>query len=98
LLPYRRNAWTQHIHPLKLYEYLAAGLPVVSADIPSVHDEADIVQIAPDAAGFIQAVHRALQETVPEARMQRQARAARNTWRARVERISDLILQAQAAR
>lgn len=98
LLPYRRNAWTQHIHPLKLYEYLAAGLPVISADIPSVHDDADIVRIAPDTESFTQAVRGALDESDPRRRAERQARAAQNTWRARVERISDLIIQTRISK
>ncbi len=35
LLPYRRTRETHHASPLKLYEYLAAGLPVVAADVPA---------------------------------------------------------------
>ncbi len=95
LLPYRQNAWTRHIHPLKLYEYLACGLPVVATAIPSVMDEADVLYVAGDAEGFVAALGEALAEvqgTAEEAlRSARRARAARNTWRQRVEQISRLI-------
>ncbi len=91
LLPYKQNAWTKAIHPLKLYEYLACGLPVVAVDIPSVHEEAAVIAIAPDADAFVAAVGRALADDGPLQRAARQARAAQNTWRHRVERISELI-------
>ena len=37
LIPHRQQAGIRAMSPLKLYEYLAAGLPVVSVDLPSVH-------------------------------------------------------------
>jgi glycosyltransferase involved in cell wall biosynthesis len=90
LLPYRLNDWTRNIHPLKLYEYLACGLPVVSTDIPAVHEQTDVVQIAADAAHFVSAIAVAL-SNAEELAAERQARAAANTWRQRVEQISELI-------
>ena len=43
LIPYRINDAVERINPLKLYQYLAAGKPVVSTAIPSVKPFADIV-------------------------------------------------------
>ena len=91
LLPYKRNAWTRHIHPLKMYEYLACGLPVVSADIPSVHAEADLIEIAADGDAFVRAIDRALAYDDDTARAVRAERASRNTWRDRVAEISRLV-------
>lgn len=91
LLPYRRNAWTRNINPLKMYEYLACGLPAVSTDIPAVHDEDDLIYIADDSQAFVSAIDRALGENGKALIEKRQARASRNTWQDRVERISELI-------
>jgi len=96
LLPYRQNEWTRHIHPLKLYEYLACGLPVVATDIPSVRDEGALVYLSADADGFVSAVGQALIEDGAALREARRARAAQNTWSQRVERISELIQATQA--
>ncbi|MFH1085056.1 MAG: glycosyltransferase [Chloroflexota bacterium] len=91
LLPYRRNLWTEHIQPLKLYEYLACGLPVVATDIPAVRDEAAVVAIASDAEQYVALIAEALRGDSGARRAERQARAARNTWRQRVAQISELI-------
>jgi glycosyltransferase involved in cell wall biosynthesis len=91
LLPYKLNAWTRNIHPLKLYEYLACGLAVVATDIPSVHEQADVLRIAADADGFLAGIAGALTENDGALRVERQQRASANTWRQRVERISELI-------
>jgi len=91
LLPYRQSVWTQHIQPLKLYEYLACGLPVVSTEIPAVRDEGDVVFVARDHRAFVALVRQALGADNEALRAARQERAARNTWRERVERISALI-------
>lgn len=47
LIPHRDQACIRAMSPLKLYEYLAAGLPVLSVDTPPVHGVDDErVQIA----------------------------------------------------
>ena len=91
LLPYKRNAWTEHIHPLKMFEYLACGLPVVSTDIPSVHAEDEFVDIVEDADAFATAVRQELSAHSPEHAAARQARASQNTWEQRIEAISSLV-------
>jgi teichuronic acid biosynthesis glycosyltransferase TuaH len=37
VIPHRDQECIRAMSPLKLYEYLAAGLPVVSVDLPPVH-------------------------------------------------------------
>jgi len=36
LIPYRLNEQTRHVNPLKVYEYLAAGKPVVGTALPEL--------------------------------------------------------------
>lgn len=98
LMPYKLNEWTAHINPLKLFEYLAAGKPIISTAIPAVGDFAQtdstaMIHVATDRADFIQAVAAKQAESDPEAKMRRMALAAENTWDTRIERISQLIDQ-----
>ena len=37
IIPYKVNSFTNSINPLKIYEYVSSGLPVVSTNIKSVN-------------------------------------------------------------
>jgi glycosyltransferase involved in cell wall biosynthesis len=91
LIPYKINELTRNIFPLKLYEYLAAGLPVVAAALPELAPFADRVGLAAAPAEYPRLVREALGTDSSEARAARSAFAAANSWDARVEEISDLV-------
>ncbi|MCP2638108.1 glycosyltransferase [Microbacterium sp. HD4P20] len=56
LIPYLSNEYTRGVSPLKTYEYLAAGLPVVSIGVPSVTPIAGHVTVVASHDEFIEAV------------------------------------------
>ena len=91
MMPYLQNRESEHISPLKLYDYLAAGLPVASMDIPAVREFRAAIHVAAEPAAFAGAVAGALADTAPARRAQRRALAAQHTWEARGEQISGLI-------
>ncbi len=94
-MPYKISLWTENISPLKLYEYLAAGLPIVSAPIPAVVEFEDEVRIA-SPFGFVYAIELALTERSPEDVARRREIASHHTWESRVEEISRRIEEALA--
>lgn len=91
LIPYKLNELTRNIFPLKLYEYLAAGVPVISAALPELADMSDVLLFAKTPSEYPALVVRALAEDSPAKRAARVALAARNTWDERVEAISILV-------
>jgi glycosyltransferase involved in cell wall biosynthesis len=91
LLPYRINLETRNISPLKMYEYLAAGVPVVSTDIPAVEDCKDIVDVRNNAQEFEDACAFRLGEDSSEEVGKRVAFARCNTWESRVEQLWQII-------
>jgi glycosyltransferase involved in cell wall biosynthesis len=97
LLPYRINRETRHISPLKLYEYLAAGKPVVGTRIPAAERHEDLVALADDPTGFVAATRRVLAGDDAAARQQRRAFAAQNTWDHRVREIAEALRPLLAA-
>jgi glycosyltransferase involved in cell wall biosynthesis len=61
LIPYRLDApGIDTVSPLKLHEYRAQGLPVVSVDIPDVREHAPDVVVADGVDGFVVAIEEAL--------------------------------------
>jgi glycosyltransferase involved in cell wall biosynthesis len=91
LIPYRANAYTRNCSPLKVFEYLAAGKPVVASGVSEVSGMEPDVVLAEGVEEFVAAVDRALDEDSPKAVARRQALAERNTWDARAERLLELI-------
>ena len=93
LIPYRVNDETRAISSLKLYEYLAAGRPVVSAPVPAAEEHAAVVRMAEGhAPSWLEQIEAALRERDNPAQVAaRQAVAAENTWDRRVGQIEALL-------
>jgi len=61
LLPFAINSATRHAYPLKVLEYLAAGLPVVATPVSDLFSwQGRGVSIAHDAASFVRACDQAM--------------------------------------
>lgn len=83
------------VSPLKFYEYLATGKPVVSTPEPrQVRDFTDIVYIARDVADFIAQCRLALEEDDEEKRKKRMAAAKAASWDNRVRQMEDYLHEA----
>ena len=87
LIPFRRNKLTAHVNPLKLLEYLALGLAVVSTPLPDLSRFADHVYIADRPEDFIENVKIALADRSPARRQQRIELAAREGWQSRTKTL-----------
>ncbi len=90
LIPYRIDERMRFVNPLKLREYLSAGLPVVSTPVPEVARYGE-VHVAADGAAFVAAIERALGETGPVARGARSAMMKMETWSARVAQVTRTV-------
>jgi glycosyltransferase involved in cell wall biosynthesis len=86
LIPYAINDLTRSVFPMKVYEYLAAGLPVLSTPLPAL-EGVDEIEIAADAQGMAAAIERELARDSAERRHERSQRAASHSWEARIEEI-----------
>jgi glycosyltransferase involved in cell wall biosynthesis len=93
LIPYAENAYTRNVFPLKLYEYLAAGKPVVASGLPELGGLEPDVVVARGREVFESAVAAALSLTSEADVVRRQSLAAANTWDARAGRLIDLVAQ-----
>jgi glycosyltransferase involved in cell wall biosynthesis len=83
LIPYLLNEATDAVFPLKFFEYLATGKPVVCTPLPSLLPYEPAVRIAGSAEAFSVAITEALAEPRDYA-IARRVLARRHTWARRI--------------
>jgi glycosyltransferase involved in cell wall biosynthesis len=86
LIPYAINDLTRSVFPMKVYEYLAAGLQVLTTPLPAL-DATEAVDVVEDAAQLIEAVERERPLDSPQRRLERSRAAAGHSWEARIAEI-----------
>jgi len=88
MIPFIQSDLVNATSPIKLYEYLAAGLPVVSTTLPEVQafEDDGIVACVQDALSFREAVLKLFGSEQHSLITRRQAIAHQHTWRARFEK------------
>ena len=92
LIPYRINDWTRYCNPIKIKEYLALGLQVVSTDYPEAYNYADRIEIAGEPDEMVKAIRRCLAEpAAPQDRQRFRASVVDQTWDDRTRRLSDHV-------
>lgn len=95
LIPFVRNQLTESVNPIKLREYLAAGLPVVSTDLPEVRRYAKWVSLADDAAAFAAGCRYELDRGSVEARRQRSDAVSRESWETVTQNLCEIVMKAR---
>ncbi len=90
LIPYARNELTDSIFPMKVYEYMAAGLAVIATPLPALAG-VEGVRCAADAQGIAALLDEALAQDDPERRAARSRAAAAHSWDRRLEEIAAAI-------
>jgi GT2 family glycosyltransferase len=93
LIPFKRIPLTEATNPVKVYEMLAAGKPVVAVDLPELRPiaAAGLIEIAGDAAGFNSKIEKLLADTSGETIGRRQEFARQNTWQQRCGELVEAI-------
>jgi glycosyltransferase involved in cell wall biosynthesis len=88
LMPFLINTLTLNSNPLKVREYLAAGLPVVSTAIPEV-EAVGLCHIAADSEEFVAQIRRVLADR--QSRSERSDAIRSESWESRLEEIRDIF-------
>jgi glycosyltransferase involved in cell wall biosynthesis len=90
LNPFEINELTLAANPLKVREYLAAGLPVVSTDIPEVR-VLDECLVAVDHDDFLAKIETAL--TSPKTRQVISQSVAHESWESKVDELRQIVFE-----
>jgi glycosyltransferase involved in cell wall biosynthesis len=103
IIPFKLNELTRNVNPIKLREYLSAGLPVISTDMPEVARYASTASnlscaVVRTHEDFDAAVVRALKSDSPAARKARSDAMLSETWERKVAALGDHIRRVRARR
>lgn len=100
IMPFLDIPATRSMNPVKLYEYLAAGKPCVSRDLPEVHcltssdpSAADLIALYQTPDQFFACLREAVAANGPELIRRRQSFARRNDWSQRIDVLSSKLIE-----
>lgn len=91
IIPFRQSSMTESVNPIKMWEYMAAGMPVVTTALPEARIYSDIIYCSDDHAAFIDNVRLAIENDTEEKRQLRMALARQNSWESRALEITRLM-------
>jgi glycosyltransferase involved in cell wall biosynthesis len=91
ILPFKRTPLTEAANPVKAYEILASGKPLVSVPLPEVIPLAPLVRLASDVAQFEGEIEAALSESDADWAHARRVFASGNTWQHRFEKFRGAV-------
>jgi glycosyltransferase involved in cell wall biosynthesis len=92
IIPYNTSLRNLHCSPLKLYEYLSTGKPIVATALPELEQFSGIVRVAFDQASFETQVSKAVREAKDSKFvMERMNLAQKNSWDERAETALAII-------
>jgi len=89
IIPFKINALTNYVNPVKLYEYLAAGKTVVCTALPDIAEFKEVIYIADDHEEFMQCIRNALENKQKSDKYIDILR--NNNWDKRAEQVTNLI-------
>lgn len=91
MIPFVINELTKSVNPIKLREYLAAGLPVVSVDLPEVRNYGELIRISRDTNDFIRNIENCLKTTDEKQKGRRSVAMAKEDWNSKVLEIEKVL-------
>lgn len=91
IIPFKLNKITESANPIKLWEYMASGIPIVSTPIPEIKKFEDVVYLGDTRENFLLKVEEALQESSVDKRLYRKTIAQKNDWNFRVNKLLKII-------
>ena len=96
IIPFHDTPLTRCVNPVKLYEYLACGKPVVATPYGDFGDVEQWIYFARTPEEFVKAIYNALREDCLDLQQQRRNAACHASWRERSKELLKAIQQVSA--
>jgi GT2 family glycosyltransferase/glycosyltransferase involved in cell wall biosynthesis len=92
IIPFKKIPLTDATNPVKLFEYLSAGKPVVATELNELSYYAEQVQLASSLDSWLKSIQRCLDENSPEKVDDRIQFARQHTWKKRFDQLSPAVV------
>ncbi|MBM3948383.1 MAG: glycosyltransferase family 1 protein [SAR202 cluster bacterium] len=97
-VPFVFHDVTLRASPVKFYEYLASGVPVVATKLPDFEPLGHMTELVSSPQEFTDALERAIRTETSEKQAARMREAKNHSWEARFAQVDGLIAEAYARR
>ena len=99
IIPFKQDPWIKNSLPLKAYEYVACGLPVVTVPITALESRPDLFAVATDVETFEQQIRRVADSRYDPVHLERRhAAALSNSYNLRFAEVVDALVFARISR
>ncbi len=98
IIPFKKTSMTESVNPIKMWEYMATGMPVVATALPEAKKHGDLVLYSENHEQFMNNLNNALYGDSYERKLQRQDVAKQNSWLERAKKIVEIIEKEMQAR
>jgi teichuronic acid biosynthesis glycosyltransferase TuaH len=90
IVPHVVTTFTESLNPIKLWEYLAAGKPIVSTNVAGFRDFPELVNVSDSYDDFLRNLDGAVKEE-PSFAAARQAVAQQHSWDKRIDQVVQIL-------
>lgn len=91
IIPFKVNELTRSTDPVKFYEYISSGKPVVSSQLPGLLSYKELLYLSSDKKEFLKNIEKALKENDENLKKVRIESAKANDWEIRFYEIKNCI-------
>jgi glycosyltransferase involved in cell wall biosynthesis len=98
IIPYNLNDYTENCFPIKFFEFMASGKPIITTGLPALAAYSKHIELVKTKNDFAAGIDRALRGDDEARRAQRMELARNNSWQTRAAKIMGLIEERLAAK
>ncbi len=95
-IPFAKHDVTTNASPIKFYEYLAAGRPVVATRLPELAEFESVAELASRPDEFLAAIEIALSDDSTERKKARMETARQHSWESRFDAVKELLRELES--
>jgi teichuronic acid biosynthesis glycosyltransferase TuaH len=93
IIPHKISNFLKYTNPMKLFEFLSCGKPIVTTSGAGVEMFKDFIHITNDKTEFSNYIDTALKEDTTEKRAARRNAVKKHSWKARADKMVELMFK-----